>query len=121
MGALTVNLRHEGPTADVIVQAYMSFVNASVPVPKIQLVAFTKEYNVSDGEQRSVTLSVAAARRAIITNEPFVRTVEPQSAKFWVGARPDSQTPGVVVDFTGMPTALSDCVSRDGGDSTQFV
>eukprot|EP01050_Picozoa_sp_SAG11_P033299 SAG11_NODE_11247_length_774_cov_0.862222_1_plen_68_part_00 len=31
---LTVAVTHAGPTADVIVQVYMQFLNASVPVPR---------------------------------------------------------------------------------------
>jgi hypothetical protein len=31
---LTVTVEHTGPTADITVQVYMQFVNASVPVPR---------------------------------------------------------------------------------------
>jgi len=46
---LTVTVEHTGPTADITVQVYMQFVNASVPVPRLTLVQFDKLYNVSDG------------------------------------------------------------------------
>ena len=87
---LTVTVEHTGPTADITVQVYMQFVNASVPVPRLTLVQFDKLYNVSDGEKRSVTLTVEPERRMIITNETFLRTVEPQLVRLWVG---DGQPP----------------------------
>jgi hypothetical protein len=70
---LTVTATHSGPDADVIVQVYMQFLNASVPVPRLTLVQFDKLYNMTDGESRSVSLSVQPERRMVITNETYLR------------------------------------------------
>lgn len=68
-----MTVTHSGQTADVIVQVYMQFVNASVPVPRLTLVQFDKLYNMSDGESRSVPLVVQPERRMVVTNETFLR------------------------------------------------
>ena len=126
---LRVQLEHRGAAGDVPVLVFMSFHAPSVPVPNIQLVAFNKAYNMTDGERRTLSLTVGAAHRAVITNATFVRTVEPSQAgaRFWVGdaqpaglakraaagrhANAASGGDGAFVDvaFTGVATALADC------------
>ena len=68
-----MNVTHHGPTADVIMQVYMQFVNASVPVPRLTLVQFDKLYNMTDGESRSIPLSVQPERRMVVANETYLR------------------------------------------------
>ena len=112
---LSVTVSHEGPKADVVVQVYMQHLNASVPVPRLQLVQFDKLYNMSSGEQRQVKLVIASARRVIITNETFLRAVEPQPLRFWVGDGQPSLRPGdaahqeATVQLSGEGKTLAAC------------
>lgn len=101
---LTVAVTHSGPTADVIVQVYMEFLNASVPVPRLTLVQFDKLYNMSSGEKRTVTLTVQPERRVIITNQTFLRTVEPQPVRLWVGDGQPAPTTLVAAGSTDFVT-----------------
>ena len=64
---------HSGPTADVVVQVYMQFMNASVPVPRLTLVQFDKIYNMTHGDSRIVAFSVKPERRMVISNDTFIR------------------------------------------------
>ena len=54
-------------------------------MPNIALVAFKKAYGMTDGETRQISLRVEAQERAVVTNETFIRTVEPQPVRVWVG------------------------------------
>eukprot|EP01043_Picozoa_sp_COSAG02_P035426 COSAG02_NODE_2536_length_8579_cov_4.816863_9_plen_100_part_00 len=54
-------------------------------MPNIALVAFKKVYKMADGETRRVSLRVEAEERVVVTNETFIRTVEPQPLRIWVG------------------------------------
>ena len=123
---LTVDVTTAGAktTTDVVVQVYVQFVNASIPVPRLALVQFDKLYNMTAGEKRTVRLAVHPAQRVVITNETFVRTVEPQPVRLWVGDGQPSMVGGgdgggggwgggghlpAVVALSGEPTALDAC------------
>ena len=54
-------------------------------MPNIALVAFEKVYGMTDGETRRISLQVEPEERAIVTDETFIRTVEPQPIRVWVG------------------------------------
>jgi hypothetical protein len=89
---VSVHLTHAGPTGDVVVTVFMEWLNASVPVPNLALVAFTKVYNMTDGESREIKLTVEPEQRVVITDETFIRTVEPRPIKLWVGnGQPEQQ------------------------------
>ena len=115
-----------GPRVDFITHAFLQFRNASVPVPRVALVDFSKAYNLSAGDDRTVELVVDAERRAVITNESFVRTVEPRPVRIWVGdglpaaeclsqqkEKTDCEGKHLMVDvaITGEATALKHCKS----------
>ena len=113
-----------GPTVDFITHAFLQFRNASVPVPRVALVDFSKAHNLSAGDDRTVELVVDAERRAVITNESFVRTVEPRPVRIWVGdglpaaeclsqQKTDCEGKHLMVDvvITGEATALKHCKS----------
>jgi hypothetical protein len=73
-----------------------------VPVPRLQLVQFDKAYNVSAGESRAVELVVEPKWRAVITNETFVRSVEPRPLILWVGdGQPDLRVGAATGASTG--------------------
>ena len=50
--------------------------------------------NMSSGETRTVELVVEPAWRVVITNETFVRTVEPRPVILWVGDGQPNLTEG---------------------------
>jgi hypothetical protein len=53
---------------------------------------FTKVYNMTDGESREIKLTVEPEQRVVITDETFIRTVEPRPIKLWVGnGQPEQQ------------------------------
>ena len=52
-----------GPAVDFITHAFLQFRNASVPVPRVALVDFSKAHNLSAGDDRTVELVVDAERR----------------------------------------------------------
>lgn len=54
-------------------------------MPNIALVAFEKVYGMTDGETRRISLQVEPEERAVVTDETFIRTVEPQPIRVWVG------------------------------------
>ena len=45
-----------GPAVDFITHAFLQFRNASVPVPRVALVDFSKAHNLSAGDDRTVEL-----------------------------------------------------------------
>ena len=110
-----------GPAVDFITHAFLQFRNASVPVPRVALVDFSKAHNLSAGDGRTVELVVDAERRAIITNGSFVRTVEPRPVRIWIGdglpaaeclsQKTDCKGKHLMVDvaITGEATALKHC------------
>eukprot|EP01051_Picozoa_sp_SAG22_P012660 SAG22_NODE_1336_length_4698_cov_2.564688_2_plen_836_part_00 len=131
---LTVDVSTAGAktaTTDVVVQVYLQFLNASVPVPRLALVQFDKLYNLTSGgggggdgggdgggrpggSKRTARLSVQPAQRVVITNQTFVRTVEPRPVRLWVGDGQPSLPGGgghlwAVVELSGEPTALDQC------------
>jgi len=119
---VSVSVTHTGPPGDVVVTAFLEFLNASVPVPNLALVAFTKAYNMTDGETRVVSLTVEPEQRAVITNETYERTVEPQPFRLWVGNGLPEQKGGgaeyvggesgvqeMTVSVTGVATVLKKC------------
>ena len=83
---------------DEVVQLYLKDVEASLPVPRLQLQGFTR-IHLSPGEKQTVRFSLSA-RQMSLADESGQWLLEPGDFKVWVGGQqPD---PGISLQPTNM-------------------
>ncbi|XP_022099649.1 probable beta-D-xylosidase 2 [Acanthaster planci] len=88
---LTVTLANVGKySGDEVVQVYIKWANATVPVPKIQLAAFER-VSIATGKMTSVTLSIPARVRAAYTDR---LVLQPGSFGVFVGGHQPGRSVG---------------------------
>ena len=111
------NGRKHPSHAVVALQLYLSFSNASVPVPARALVAFARVAVPARGSA-SVTLRVPPRVNAVMRAGDLVEEIQPGRRTLWLGGCSDpARLPGVALAFTtvGAPTPLSECPAGSRG------
>merc|ERR1712190_256519 len=71
---LSVVVRNTGTrTSDEVVQVYASVPNATVPAPKIRLVAFQRVRDIAPGNSKVVELTIEPESHAVVypSNSPY--------------------------------------------------
>eukprot|EP00928_Gymnodinium_smaydae_P081459 TRINITY_DN64981_c0_g1_i1.p1 TRINITY_DN64981_c0_g1~~TRINITY_DN64981_c0_g1_i1.p1 ORF type:complete len:792 (-),score=78.24 TRINITY_DN64981_c0_g1_i1:171-2546(-) len=97
---------------DEVVQMYVSIRNASVPVPKRQLVAFQRTH-IKAGRTWKGKFTIHPEDHAVMRAGDFKSIVEPGRRDVWIGGSSDPNfSPGVSMSFevVGKRKLLSDCV-----------
>ncbi|XP_077869988.1 uncharacterized protein LOC100375243 [Saccoglossus kowalevskii] len=121
---VSVTVYKLGPGGDEVTQVYMSWNNASVVVPKLQLVAFKRFYLETNGVTE-VHFTIAPRMMAVYTDQ---WVIEPGVYTVYVGGQQPNQAtkvPSNILEekftITDPITPLSDCKTANNKPSQGFL